>query len=403
MPWYTYSALSKSGAKISGETEAASRAAVVDWLLGQGHTPVDVQERGVKKSRSKFGSGGRALTPRERLQITRELASLLEAGISLERSLRIVTQLLVRPKARALMTAVVDRLRGGQSFARALEISEASFPPHYLGLVAAGEASGRLPENLSRLASSLERNMAVRERITSALLYPALLMVMTGLTFVLLVTVVLPRLKPLFADAGATLPMATRIVLALGDFVEAYGWLIGAALLLGSILASEFFRLPPIRLALDHLTFRLPILLGLVQKSETAGFARTFGTLLDAGLSIPAALARVQDTVRNRALSGAIGAALKGVREGGKLSTALGRSGLFPRMSLELIHVGEETATLPKMLGRVADTYERDVETTLERLIAVLVPAITILMGLMVGGLVASVLVGIMSLNELAY
>jgi general secretion pathway protein F len=402
MPWYAYSAMSKSGAEISGETEAASRSAVVDWLLGLGHTPLEIRERGQKKVRGPALRGKSALTPGERLQVTRELASLLESGISLERSLLIVSQLLARPKARSLMGSVLERLRNGQSLARALEISEASFPPYYLGLVSAGEASGKLKENLSRLAASLERNMQLRERVTSALLYPALLLVMTGLTFVLLVTVVLPRLKPLFAEAGAALPLPTRIVLGLGDLVQNYGWVIFGLLLFGAILLSEMLKVPAVRISIDQALLRLPILLGLVQKSETAAFSRSFGTLLDAGLPMPAALSRVQTTLRNRAMVAALGSVLKDVREGASLSKALSRPKVIPRMALELIRIGEETGDLPRMLERIADLYEREVAVTLERLVAILVPAVTIGMGLMVGGLVASVLVGIMSLNELA-
>lgn len=402
MAWYAYSALSRSGAEISGETEAASRAAVVDWLLSLGHTPLKITERGEKRSRGLAFGQRDALTPGERLQVTRELAGLIEAGIPLERALRIVGQLLARPKARSLMAAVLERLRGGQSLARAMELSEASFPPYFLGLVAAGEASGELTGNLARLAVSLERTMQLKERVTSALLYPALLLVMTGLTFVLLITVVLPHLKPLFAEAGAALPLPMRIVLGLGDLVQNYGWALFALALFGGILAFEMLKLPHVRRAIDHALLRLPALLGLVQKSETASFSRTFGTLLDAGLPMPAALSRAQTTLRNRAMAGAIGDALKSVREGAKLSAALARTKLVPRMALELIHIGEETGDLPRMLARIADLYEREVATTLERLVAILVPAVTIVMGLMVGGLVASVLAGIMSLNELA-
>jgi general secretion pathway protein F len=402
MPWYAYSALSKVGAPISGETEAASRAAVVDWLLGLGHTPLDIKERGQKKTRGLALQSKDALTSGERLQVTRELASLLEAGISLERSLRILAELLARPKARSLMTSVLERLRSGQSLARAMEVSEASFPPYYVGLVAAGEASGRLKENMTALATSLDRTMQLRERVTSALLYPALLLVMTGVTFVLLVTVVLPRLKPLFSEAGAALPLPTRIVLGLGDFVQDYGWVLFGLFLFGTILFSEMLKMPAVRVGIDRTLLRLPLLLGLVQKSETAAFSRSLGTLLEAGLPMPAALSRVQSTLQNRAMTGAIGDVLAHVREGSSLSKALARPKLFPRMALELIHIGEETGALPHMLGRIADVYEREVTSTLERLVSLLVPAVTIGMGLMVGGLVASVLVGIMSLNDLA-
>jgi general secretion pathway protein F len=300
------------------------------------------------------------------------------------------------------MTSVLERLRSGQSLARAMEVSEASFPPYYVGLVAAGEASGRLKENLTGLATSLDRTMQLRERVTSALLYPALLLIMTGVTFVLLVTVVLPRLKPLFSEAGAALPLPTRIVLGLGDFVQDYGWVLFGLFLFGAILFSEMLKMPAVRVGIDKTLLRLPLLLGLVQKSETAAFSRSLGTLLEAGLPMPAALSRVQSTLQNRAMAGAIGDVLAHVREGSSLSKALARPKLFPRMALELIHIGEETGALPHMLGRIADVYEREVASTLERLVSLLVPAVTIGMGLMVGGLVASVLVGIMSLNDLA-
>lgn len=402
MAHYSYSALTRTGGEVKGETEAASRAAVIDWLMGLGHTPLAVHETRDQKSRAAGLTLSGSLTPKERLQITRELASLLDAGIALDRSLRIVGSLVSRPKARTLLAGVLERLRGGQSLARAMESAQHAFPPYYLGLIAAGEASGKLKETLLRLASSLERDDQLREKITSALVYPALLLAMTGATFILLITVVLPRLKPLFAEAGANLPLPTQLVLGLGDLVQTYGWLIGAALVIGLIVLNEALRIPALRLALDHLLLRAPLLLGLVQKAQTASLARGLSVLLEAGLPMPAALARVQTTLANRAMAGAVGAAQKSVREGMKLSTAFKRTGLVPKMALELIHIGEETGALPHMLARLGETYEREVTTTLERLVQILVPAVTIIMGLMVGGLVASVLVGILSLNELA-
>jgi general secretion pathway protein F len=196
--------------------------------------------------------------------------------------------------------------------------------------------------------------------------------------------------------------LPTRIVLGLGDFVQDYGWVLFGLFLFGTILFSEMLKMPAVRVGIDRTLLRLPLLLGLVQKSETAAFSRSLGTLLEAGLPMPAALSRVQSTLQNRAMTGAIGDVLAHVREGASLSKALGRPKLFPRMALELIHIGEETGALPHMLGRIADVYEREVASTLERLVSLLVPAVTIGMGLMVGGLVASVLVGIMSLNDLA-
>lgn len=401
MPRYAFKALSKSNAAILGETEAESRAAVVDWLIGQGHTPLQVEERG--RGAERRGTTRRVtFTPRERLQFTRELATLLEAGVTLERSLRIVSQVLERSAARAIVTQILERLRGGQNLARSLEVSPQSFPPYYLGFVSVGEASGTLLENLRRLSASLERNLAMKERMTSALLYPALLMAMTGVTFVILVTVVLPQLRPIFANTGSTLPLATRIMLAIGDGFQDYGWFIVGGVGVGALLLVEVLRAEPVRLALDRMLLSLPLLLGVVQKNETARFARTLGTLLEAGVLLPHALARTKETLSNRAMAQALSTALGAVREGAKLSVALVQTRMFPRTCLELVLVGEETGALAKMLTRAAEIYERDVETALERFITLLVPGVTIVMGLLVGGLVASVLVGIMSLNEVA-
>ena len=385
MARYLYKALSSAGVEIAGEKQAASRQAVTDWLFGLGHTPLVVEESVARRSNPVFDRRFH-LTQAERLRFTQELARLLSAGIALDRGLRIVANVVARPAAQGVILAVFEQIREGSKLADALSVSPKSFPAYYRGMIAAGEISGQLPQNLQRLSDGMARRMKIRERLTSALMYPALLVVLVLATFVLLFTVVLPRLRPLFNDAEVTLPWATRM------------------LFLSAILAaSAAWRRPTLRHRIDDFLLTSPICMGLVQKGQVAGFTRSLGTLLEAGLSLPAALMQAEKTIGNSALRGSVRDAAKSVREGSSLSAALAKTGHFPRTSLELIKIGEEVAAAPQMLERVSEIYDRDVEVTVDRLISLAAPSVTIVLGLVVGGLVAALLVGIMSLNDLAF
>jgi general secretion pathway protein F len=402
---FIYRAINKSGEVLSGTLQAASQSAAVAELgrmqmlalelrAASNHLPAWLTQA--------FELRGH-LSTRDVVSMTQGLASLLKAGLVLDRALHIIGDTSERRGIRHLCIDLERRVRAGADFGDALSAHEKSFPPYYIAMTRAGELGGSLPEGLERLGSFVERAAAVRERILASLIYPAMLAAMILLTVILVLTVVLPRFKTLFEESQAQLPWATRGVLALGDFVGTYGWYFAGAML---ITALAFYRSwhDPVhgpRLALR--VVRAPWTFGLIAKTQTSRFLRTIGTLSRAGVPLPQATSVALGMLQNRALLGAAREVHVRLKQGQDLSQLLDRAELFPKAAVQLARVGEETGRLADLLVEAADTLDREAQGTIDRLLSVMVPSITIIMGAIVAALIASVLVGILSLNDLAF
>jgi general secretion pathway protein F len=334
--------------------------------------------------------------------LTRELAVLLKAGVTLEEAIGLLQSVTGNKALKSALAAIAADLREGASLAAALAKHRTLFDEHYCSLVRAGEQSGQLEDTLEELARFLERSQAIRDSITSALIYPLILAVLVVMTLVLVVAVVLPEFQPLFDDLGGALPLPTRIAMGLGTFIQTWWWalILLAAGGIAAFLAAR--QRPESRAKIDRFWLRLPMVGALLRKIETARFTRTLGALLRGGLPLPRALALAVDGIENAALAGDLKDIVPAVREGGGLTNALSRSDALPDLALRLIRIGEQSGRLDAMLAETAGLYEQDVKTALERLMAALVPALTIGMGLIIAGLIASVLLGVMSINQLA-
>lgn len=405
MPLFRYQALDAAGQILAGEMEAASRAVVIERLQGLGHLPMRVETPQAEGPaawlhRDLFQAG--TLPRRDLAVITHELATLLQAGIPLDRALEIVAELVEGRGPRQVLSEILERVRAGAGFADAVASQGRHFPPLYIGMVRAGDLGGALDMVLFRLADYLTKSQAVRDSIASAMIYPVLLLVVAGLSLVLVLTVVLPQFAPMFAHAGAALPLPTRIVMATGDAVRQDGW---AAVLTGAVLFlchRHALRRPSYAVAWHRLLLRLPLAGNLIVKAETARFSRTLGTLHGGGVPLTTALAITGGVLNNKALTRAVEAVATRLREGEGLAAPLAATNLFPLLATQLMRVGEETGQLDGMLVKLADIYDRDVQRNAERLLAMLTPLLTILLGLLIAGVIVSVLVAILSLNELA-
>ncbi len=404
MARFSYSALTSSGETISGNTNAATEAAVVDWLLGQGHTPLQIDL--MPEGGTPAGLGGlfrqSDISTTELTAITRDLSNLIGSGLTLERALRIISSNSDRKGVRTSIERMLDLLRNGTSFARALEKTSSDFPRYYTSLVSAAEASGTLSEVLERLSLHLKKTEAIRTRITSALIYPIFLLIMISVTMVLVVGYVLPQFKEVFDDAGSQLPLVTQLVMGVGTFFEKWGWLVLLSLAVFAVVAIRSFSHPPTRKLVDRAILGKKAFFGLALKTESAAFARTVGMLLQNGLPLHVALQRSSETAGNLVVRNACLDMREQVREGSRFLNALRKTNVFPDLLIQMTAVGEETGRLDEMLLQVADIYEREVENTVERLLTLLVPVLTIGMGIVVGGLIVAVLVGILSINQLA-
>jgi general secretion pathway protein F len=293
-------------------------------------------------------------------------------------------------------------VRGGRSLAASLAERPAIFPRLYIALVRAGETGGNLAEALSHLADLLEREVKLLASVQSALTYPALLVIAAGGTIVLLLTYVLPQFTPIFAQAGAQLPLATRILIGAGDVVQAYGTLMLALLLAGFLGFYRALRKKEVQLATERVVLRLPIAGALVKRTQAARFTRTLGTLLRDGVGLVPALGIAHDVLANLTAAKIVENALSRVRAGARLGASLAEGGFFPPQTIHLIQLGEETGRLADMALRAADIHDEQVHHSVERMVSLLVPAVTIVMGLIVAGIVGSLLVAMLSLNDIA-
>jgi general secretion pathway protein F len=403
---FSYKAVDKSGQLQAGSIQATSRAYALIELARMQLIPVDIRAGSGPSLTSMLTQPlrlRRQLSTRDVITLTVGLASLLKAGLVLDRALNIMAATSDRTGIRSLCSELERKVRAGSSFAGALQAHQHIFPRYYITMARAGEMGGSLAEGLERLAAFVERAASVRERIVSSLIYPAMLAGMILLTVVLVLTVVLPRFKSLFDESQVQLPWATRCVLALGDFVSAYGWLCAAVAVVGSAALIRAWRDPTLGPKLDLRLLRARWTFGLIAKAQTSRFLRTVGTLSRNGVPLPQATSVALGMLQNRALLAAATDVHERLKQGQDLSVLLDRAAVFPKAAVQLARVGEETGRLQDLLIEAADALDRETQGAIDRLLSVLVPVITILMGALVAALIASVLVGILSLNDLAF
>ena len=405
MPSFRYTAILPSGELSRGVMEAADEAAVVRSLQKAGSLPVrtDPAAGGFLSELMSMEFGQRrGLRKQEVSDLTRELSIMLAAGQDLDRALRFLGDTAPNARVRGVAERLRQSVRDGASLAAALGEHPSSFPRLYVGLVRAAEAGSTLASTLDRLATLLERERSLASTITSALIYPALLLVAAVGSIGLLLTEVLPQFVPLFEQNGVALPRPTQVLIALGDGVQSYGLYALLALGLAGLAARQALRRPATRLVADRLLLRLPVVGTLAREVMAARFTRTLGTLVLNGVPLIAALGIVRDTIGNLAGVGAVDAAAVSAKGGAGLARPLAQSGLFPVRTIYLLGLGEETAQLGAMSLRAAEIHEEKTRVGVQRLVALLVPAITVVMGAAIAGIVASLLLAMLSLNDLA-
>lgn len=402
---FSYKALQPDGAAILGELEAPDRNAAVDNLTRRGLIPVDVSrvQSGILAALNKPVFTGDGLTPRQLAVFTSELATLVGSGLSLERSLTVLLSLSPDKKTGNLVRRLLNDVREGQSLSAAMQKEAGSFANFYVSMVNSGEVGGNLANVLDVLSAYQTRALEIRERVRSALIYPAILLAMVAVTMLLVVTVILPQFEPMFAQAEDGLPLPTRITLAVGAFVNDNSLLLlvlVAALVLSGIAV---LRAESVRTKLHGFATRVPVLGTLVTKDAFSKFHRMLGTLLENGIPLTRAFRISTDGVSNRFIHSRLKSVMTGLQEGRSLSSGYAGIDVIPPLAMELTRVGESTGQLPAMLLKTAGILEGDVKVLVERLMTMLVPFLTISMGLVIAGMIASVLLGIISVNEIVF
>ena len=411
MPLFRYRAVSPAGEISSGEFDAQNEADMVDRLRDQGLMPTQIAQATGGAAMAVAGNGARA--PRRRwfasktvtrdqlLAITRELATLLRAGLPLDRALEILIGLAPTPPVAALLQGVRDDVRGGRSLSQALDARREVFSRFYVNIVRAGEAGGALGLVLQRMAETMERNKELRESVRSALIYPTILIGVAVVSVIVLLIFVVPQFEQTFAQAGKALPLPTEIVIFLGTYMRRWWWATFAAVILFVLWFRRRAKNPAVRRARDTRLLRVPLLGDLLAKVEVARFARTLATLLGNGVTLLAGLAIVKETMNNVVLASALDGVIAKLREGKGFGRPLADTGLYPRLASQMIMVGEESGRLEEMLARVADVYDREVQIAVKRFLAVLEPVMILGLAVLVGGIVFSILLGVMGMSEL--
>lgn len=406
MPRFSYTAYDEKGARAAGVIESETREAAIESLFRQGRYPLDLVE-GSSVPAPRWWERELTVSPRlphRGLAIfTRELATLVKAELPVDEALRIAhMQPLMPARVRQTIAGALNRLLEGASLAEALAAQGGAFPTYYVHVVRAGEAAGALGQTLDELAGFLERAAEFRARIGSALLYPALLMVAAAGALVVIMTVLIPTIAPLFRDAGVEPPFIISFLLNTEETLAAH-WLVAlAAVAAAAAGLVALARNERWRLWRDRQLLRVPLISRLIQNGQTAIMTRTLGTLIRNGVPMLQALQITGDVLSNRAMAAALRDCAGEVKEGATLMGALGRSGLFPELVLRLTGVGEQTGQLDVMLQRAGSIYELALQQHLGRLSNLLTPLLTIAMGGLVGGLLLSVMGAIAGVNELA-
>ena len=402
MPKFLYKAVKLDGEPVEGELDASDEAAVIRHLQDAGLIPLETRSAG--GLRAQFArTRRRRLSQKEIGVLTRELATLLEAGMTLDRSLQILIELSDAEHLTRVLSDLQERVRGGASFSSALEAQDGQFQRLYINMVRAGEASGALDQVLDRLADYLERVAELRQTVTSALVYPSILLFVSGLSVILLLVFVVPQFTVMFQDMGAALPLPTRIVVGAGDLFRNYWWAMLVALAVIAVILERWLQNDEVRTRLDHRVLELPLFGDLVWKMETTRLCHTLAALLKNGLPLLSALNLAKEVVSNRKIAGLLDEAGDDLKHGRGLAGPLARLGALPDLALQMIRVGEESGALDGMLAKVASIYERETRASVQGMLTLLEPVLIIGLGVIVAGIIISILMAILGANELVF
>jgi general secretion pathway protein F len=399
MGTFDYSALDRSAQIIRGQHEAASERDVVRWLREKGYYPVRVAPQATAASAQLAWQRGP--TRQDVLAFTQQLHTLLEAGLEVDRSLVILAELAEASRMRPLIRQLLAEVQAGRSLADALARHPRLFSRLYVNMVRAGEAGAALEVVLGRLATFMESAKAIRDEVVSAMLYPSLVLAVGGGAVFVLLNFVIPRFAGIFADSGQLLPLSTRILLGVSATTARYWWLfLGLPVLLGLGLRG-YVQTEEGRRAWDRLKLRLPLVGRIVRELEVSRLARTLGTLLQSGVPVLTALGIAAETVGNAALAADLPRLGEGVKRGEGIAGPLRATGVFPPMALHMVSVGEETGRLEGMLLKVAEVYDDRVKTSVKRFLGLLEPILILTLGLLVGFIVLSMLLAVISLGDI--
>jgi general secretion pathway protein F len=415
MPEFAWRAADASGRVTEGRLEAASALLAARQLRDRGLVPVSIDAgaaSGLPAASSRSVFAARASGPARRskgpvtqadvLAFTTELSIMLRAGLALVSALRVLIDMSYKPSVARMLQQVLDDVKGGAPLSRALARERELFGEFYLNMIRSGEASGQISSVLARLVEHMERLRALRESVVSATIYPAILLAVSIVSLIAMLGFVVPQFEKLFTDMGDALPLATRIVMRAGQVFRDWGVAIGVGAGLVGWLTARWLRSPKGKAWWQTRVLFAPLLGPLMLKFQLNLFARTLGTLLGNGVPMLTALNIATETVGNQVLQEALAPLVPAVKEGGRLVDALAATGIFEPLAINLVRVGEETGRIGPMMLELANILNRDLETGIRRTLTLIEPVLIIILGLLIAGIIVSIMLGILSINDLA-
>lgn len=406
MPNFSYKAVASNGKHTEGEIEAPNFDTAIDRLQASGLLPISAKEvayRSKPKQESIFQTSfkkGR-VKHKDVINITRELATLMNAGLPLDKALQTLISLSKQPNVKKMLQDIQNRVQGGAMLSDALEEQDRVFSPLYINMIKAAEAGGALDSVLARLAIFMERSQELRSSTISTLIYPAILLVVATLSVFLLLLFVVPQFVPLFDDAGKALPLSTQLVFSTANIVQNYWWIPLSMFIVGALYFEQQLKQPAKKLVWDRWILTVPLFGDLFSKLDIARFSRTLGTLLQNGVPLLESIKIVQNVISNKALSQSVESAHDGLKQGDRLTSTLEQGGLFPELALQLIQVGEDTGQLEAMLLKIADIYEDETKRSIQRMLSILEPIIILGLGIVIAFIIISILMAMLGLNDL--
>lgn len=399
MPTFAYKAMDAANKEVNGKIDAAS-----DRLASQ-----QLRERGLRVFEVKAVSAGmdifasfkkQKVKASDKMTFTRQLSTLIEAGLPLLRALTILTEQSENPTLRQMIEEIKNSVQGGSSFSEAIAKYPDTFDKLYVSMVKAGEVGGVLEIVLDRLATFAEKDAMIQAKVKGAMVYPAIMVLVAAVVIVILMAFVIPQFSDLFGQMGAQLPLPTRILINISDIIKSFWWAIFGAF--GGIYygAKAWFKTPSGEHWRDAMMLKLPVFGELTRKMITARFTRTLGTLIQSGVPILQALSIVKDTTGNVVVGEAMDSVTAAVTAGEPLANPLHKLGIFSPMVTNMIAVGEETGALDQMLIRIADNYDMVVEEAVKAMMTLMEPAIIVFMGVTVGFIVLALFMPLFDLGS---
>lgn len=414
MPLFAYSAVDAQGKTHQGTLEANSAADAAAAIKKKGQFPTNISEttaaasgkaagKGFSFKFSLGGGGGTGKVPSKTLTVfTRQLSTLISAGLPLLRSLRTLGKQEKDANLKKIMAGLSESVEGGTTFSEALTQHPKAFNKLYVNMVKAGELGGVLEIVLTRLAEFAEKSQRIKGKVTSAMVYPLVVLTIAVGIVTFLMLFIVPKFEAIFKDmlGGRPLPFITQMIMDLSRFIQGNFILIAVAIIVAVVAARFAMKLPGVAATVDNYKLKIPLFGDMLTKTSVARFSRTLGTLVSSGVPILQALNITRDTAGNLRVSKAVESIHDNVKEGESMVTPMEASGIFPPMVVSMVQVGEETGQLPDMLTKVADVFEEEVDNAVSGLTSLLEPVMIVLLALVVGTIVVALFLPLITIIQ---